>query len=247
MPCSPTSARHPTLPTMPPDVAARLDETLAGLVAERAEPEERDPGGRRTPAPAVDHPRRRGRCRRHRDRRRRGRRRQPRPVRRAVGLHDLRRRSRQQQGGVPGRLGSAVRPPLRLRPTGSWAGTCPSSVRPPSTREATRLARTSAPPSTTSAAQRKAAEDSAGGDTAVGGLSRADGGRQAQHLVVLYDGTPAALVVHPAKDGERLVEAWTCGGDRRLDSATVPVGVPTSGKSRPRIRQPQPVPVRLGA
>ena len=33
MPCSPTSAASPPIP---PEVAARLDETLAGLVAERA-------------------------------------------------------------------------------------------------------------------------------------------------------------------------------------------------------------------
>jgi hypothetical protein len=39
---------------------------------------------------------------------------------------------------------------------------------------------------------------------------------------VLYDGTRAALVIHPAQGGERLVEAWTCGGDRELDRATVP-------------------------
>ena len=39
---------------------------------------------------------------------------------------------------------------------------------------------------------------------------------------VLYDGTPTALVIHPARGGQQLVEAWTCGGDRKLDSAEVP-------------------------
>ena len=64
----------------------------------------------------------------------------------------------------------------------------------------------------------------------------------AQHLVVLYDGSPAALVVQPEKEGTRLVEAWTCGGDRLLDSATVPVGVPTSGKVDPGLGSPSPSP-----
>ena len=39
---------------------------------------------------------------------------------------------------------------------------------------------------------------------------------------VLYDGPPTALVIHPAQGGQQLVEAWTCGGDRELDSAEVP-------------------------
>ncbi len=39
--------------------------------------------------------------------------------------------------------------------------------------------------------------------------------------VVQYDGSIAALVVHPVSGGQRLVEAWTCQGDTRLASATV--------------------------
>ena len=35
---------------------------------------------------------------------------------------------------------------------------------------------------------------------------------------VRLDGVLSVLLVHPAKDGEQLVEAWTCAGDRRLDS-----------------------------
>lgn len=42
---------------------------------------------------------------------------------------------------------------------------------------------------------------------------------RARHRTVLYDGSPAALVVHPVADGRRLVEAWTCSGERRLASA----------------------------
>jgi hypothetical protein len=39
--------------------------------------------------------------------------------------------------------------------------------------------------------------------------------------VVTLDAAPAVLVVHPVKHGERLVEAWSCGGHRRLASTTV--------------------------
>ena len=41
---------------------------------------------------------------------------------------------------------------------------------------------------------------------------------------VRYDETAAVLVVHPATDGTRLVEAWSCAGDRVLDSTRVPAG-----------------------
>jgi hypothetical protein len=38
---------------------------------------------------------------------------------------------------------------------------------------------------------------------------------------VRYDGRPAVLLVHPLSEGRRLVEAWTCAGDRRLAAATL--------------------------
>ena len=38
---------------------------------------------------------------------------------------------------------------------------------------------------------------------------------------VRVDGALAVLLVHPPKGGEQLVEAWTCAGDRRLDSTQV--------------------------
>jgi hypothetical protein len=38
---------------------------------------------------------------------------------------------------------------------------------------------------------------------------------------VLYDGQLAVLVVHPERDGRQLVEAWNCAGDRRLAGTTV--------------------------
>ena len=35
---------------------------------------------------------------------------------------------------------------------------------------------------------------------------------------VRLDGVLSVLLVHPAKDGTQRVEAWTCAGDRRLQS-----------------------------
>lgn len=56
---------------------------------------------------------------------------------------------------------------------------------------------------------------------------------RAVKTLVLYDGTPAALVVHPERDGARLVDAWTCAGDRLLNRTQVPVTKDTSGQSSP--------------
>jgi hypothetical protein len=39
--------------------------------------------------------------------------------------------------------------------------------------------------------------------------------------LVQYDGRPAVLVVHPDRDGHRLVEAWDCSGEHRLAGATL--------------------------
>ena len=38
---------------------------------------------------------------------------------------------------------------------------------------------------------------------------------------VLLDGERAVLLVHPPRSGGRLVEAWTCDGERRLAATTV--------------------------
>jgi hypothetical protein len=38
---------------------------------------------------------------------------------------------------------------------------------------------------------------------------------------ILLDSQPAALVLHPVVDGEQLVEAWSCDGVERLASASV--------------------------
>ena len=93
----------PDAASMPPEVAARLDETLAGLVAEREETARR----RRTSSPAVGTPRRGRRGSGHRDRggwRRRG---QPRGLQRQREGHRQQRgqlgRGREQLDGVAGR------------------------------------------------------------------------------------------------------------------------------------------------
>ena len=39
--------------------------------------------------------------------------------------------------------------------------------------------------------------------------------------LVRYDGDLAVLVVHPDREGHRLVEAWSCAGNRRLAQATL--------------------------
>jgi len=55
----------------------------------------------------------------------------------------------------------------------------------------------------------------------------------ATETLVLYDDAPAVLVIHPARQGERLVEAFACGDARVLDSTRVPVTDDTSGQSSP--------------
>ena len=38
---------------------------------------------------------------------------------------------------------------------------------------------------------------------------------------VRYDGRPAVLLIHPERGGRQVVEAWNCAGDRKLASTTV--------------------------
>jgi hypothetical protein len=87
--------------------------------------------------------------------------------------------------------------------------------------------------STDTRAQQKAQDKS--GDTALRATSctgpRVTGG--AVPVPVRYDGKLAVLVIHPQRGGDRLVEAWTCSGGRRLDSARVPMADPASGQSSP--------------
>jgi hypothetical protein len=59
---------------------------------------------------------------------------------------------------------------------------------------------------------------SPGADSTCAGPAVTDGARVTP---VSLDAAPAALVVHPAKGGKRLVEAWSCGGAHRLASTTI--------------------------
>ncbi len=73
-------------------------------------------------------------------------------------------------------------------------------------------------------------ESEAGGDTASRspaaalGALRCPGPEITDDAVpspITYDGRVAVLVVHPPRDGKQLVEAWDCQGTRTLDSATL--------------------------
>jgi hypothetical protein len=81
--------------------------------------------------------------------------------------------------------------------------------------------------------QRKAAEDGALADSLKETCPGPKLSGKADTRPVLYDGTEAVLVIHPEHRGARLVEAWTCTGDRVLDRARVPVTHETSGQSSP--------------
>ena len=43
----------------------------------------------------------------------------------------------------------------------------------------------------------------------------------ARVTAITFGGAPAVLVVHPAVQGRRLVEAWSCGGSQRLAQTRV--------------------------
>ena len=59
---------------------------------------------------------------------------------------------------------------------------------------------------------------------------KADG---SQRETVLYDGKQAVLVVHPPKQDQQLVVAWTCAGDHVLARTSVPVTSEPTGQSSP--------------
>jgi hypothetical protein len=88
-------------------------------------------------------------------------------------------------------------------------------------------------PSTDTRAPQKSEDDSADGALRATGCSgpRVTGG--AMPVPVRYDGRLAVLVIHPQRGGDRLVEAWTCSGSKRLDSTRVPVTDPASGQGSP--------------
>ena len=219
----------PEAATMPPEVAARLDETLAGLVAERA-----DTGDEELPANVV-------------------------PLRRrwttraaaaaaaviVVGAGGVAAANLGVFGGA-GNQSMEKSAGARAESQDDSTTGSPSAQAPlaPTDRSLPRVsaasydadvARVLAAGSSYlhqshSANERKSQQDSALAD------ARGCAGPDRNGVLrrpVLYDGTPAVLLVHPQRRGTRLVEAWTCAGDSRLDSARVPVRQPAAGTSSP--------------
>ena len=199
---------------------------------------ERSPGEtreRRTPAPAVGPPRRRCRGRRHRARCGWSRRRQPRHGQlrghsRRAGSGE--RREPLSPGPSDAPVPSAGRAPgSKSRALRESAEACPRRC-----RRSPRLPSTPMSPgscaadagvvtpderSTDQPAQvRLTSEDPAPRqqsktDALLTGRARARRSPTVPRPTrCSYDGVAAALLVHPEQDGERLVEAWTCDGDR---------------------------------
>ena len=59
------------------------------------------------------------------------------------------------------------------------------------------------------------------GDSAASACAGPGGRAGADRRAVRLDGEPAVLLVHPRRGDRRLVEAWTCDGARRLAATTV--------------------------
>ena len=233
------SERAPDAGSMPPEVAARLDETLAGLVAERAEtgesadsnvvPLRRRWSSRATAAAAAVIVLGVGGV----------------AVANLDGFAGSDDKSTSAGGGVAadsqaesedsgGDSGSAD---PEQPSSGLLSPDVPALTAASFDAQVTRLVAAGevpAPaPANAMSSERKsdASGDDAVTDTAKGGCpgpATKDGSR---HTTVMYDGSPAALVVHPPRDGTRLVEAWTCTGAERLDSTRIPAALPTSGGS----------------
>jgi hypothetical protein len=223
---------------LPPEVAARLDETLAGLVAER-------PG---VPVAATEETRTNVVPLRRRW--------VPRAAAAAaavivvgvggvavanLGLFDGSAKTADSSAG-----GSADSKAQSLDGTATAQPSNPSALpgglaaRLPRVRAASfdtdvarLLQQAPAPLGAVTDSQRRSQEEAAGGDSLAArcaGPTPSDGSTTTP---VLYDGTAAVLVVHPAHGGRRLVQAWTCGGDRVLDSAHVPAQQQPSTQSSP--------------
>lgn len=227
------STQAPEASSMPPEVAARLDETLAGLVAERSAPDES--------APANVVPLRRRWAQR-------GAAAAAAVIVLGVGGVAV---ANLVGGSTDGDQTSAGAADSATAEKDSGTASAPQDLDEPKTglispdvpaltaasfdAQVTRLVRAGEVPAPASgmAAERKSdlSGDGAVSDTAKGGCPGPATKDGSQHSTVLYDGSPAALVVHPARGGEQLVEAWTCTGTQRLDSTRVPRTEPTSGGS----------------
>ena len=189
--------------------------------------------------------------------RRRRRRGQPRRLQRSSERH-LRQRRRigarggAAQDGVAGLGAASTAPPSIPRQPRIARATSPLLRRSGVASTAdVRAAAAAGAPAQRRAVRQPAQERDAGRapvSAAIPSLPRTESPTAPPPRTVLYDGRRAVLVVHPERGGERLVEAWTCDGDR---GSTAPASTPsrsrpTRQRGRPRIRQPQPDAVRLG-
>jgi hypothetical protein len=234
----------PDAASMPPDVAARLDETLAGLVAEREE------------APADVVPLRRRWA--------------PRVAVAAAAVivigaggvaaanlgvfngtsNDTASSADSSAGGGSSSTESLDGAATTAPPSNPAQVPNALPVRLPRVTAASfdqdvaRLLQQRSPAQDSAANQRKSELGAAAGqaDTACPGPSTSDGSTT---TTVLYDGARAVLVIHPAQGGERLVEAWACGGNRVLHSARLPASPDATGQSSggdPGLGSPSPTP-----
>jgi hypothetical protein len=204
--------------TMPPDVAARLDETLAGLVAERDHPtvvpmRRRWPRGLTAVAAAV--------------------------IVLGVGGVALGNlggssddaASSEAGGGVAADSGDAKSLQEQAPSEAPSDALAPSLARPIRTTAATfaaDAARIVGSPATltgSAANRRQALGDRAAPDAALATCPGPPRSAGTLRLPARYDGKPAVLLVHPVEDGKRQVDAWSCVGTE-LDSAIVPVPDP---------------------
>ena len=228
----------PDASTMPPEVAARLDDTLAELVAERAEAAE----AQATEAQATETESADGTVVPLR------RRWAPRAAAAAaavivvgaggvaaanLGLFNGGAQSDSSAGSTSSKaesLQDSSTPPAAPE---SLAGTVPAISAAGFEADVARLLRYRGLANLDSRARANKAEDGATADSPGTACAGPLVSGAVQTTPVLYDGRPAVLVVHPPKRGVRLVEAWTCTGDRLLDSARVPAVLPATGKGSP--------------
>jgi len=228
----------PDAAVTPPDVAARLDETLAGLVAEREQESANVVPLRRRWAPRAA------------------------AAAAAVivlgaggvaaanlGVFDGTAKDTSTADSSAGGSsaesldGSATTAPEPTAAPHAVAAPLPRVSAASFDADVTRLLQQRAPGGDDVTNQRKAELGSGSGKAAVAcpGPRTSDGSTTTP---VLYDGARAVLVIHPAREGERLVEAWACGGGRVLDKARVTAPSAGTDPSSPEtgLGSPSPTP-----
>ncbi len=220
---------------MPPEVVARLDETLAGLVAERQVVSAKTPSNvvplrrrwasRAAAAAAAVIVVGAGGV--------------------AVANLDVFSGSNGTADSAAGGGGSAAKSesldsstdsPRKPAPAaGDLASRLPRITAASFDAYASRLVQTPAAAASqdSTSNRRKAARDGALAEALKESCPGPRVGDRAATRPVLYDGSEAVLVIHPQRGGQQLVEAWTCTGDRVLDRTRVAVPLETSGQSTP--------------